>query len=678
MIFFNHIKSDDQALRLLSVGILAGLLVLAGGLWWVQVVNGREYQSRLEAQSFRSVRVGAPRGRILDRNGVELANNRPSYDVSFYLEEMRKPINDEYDRRVKFATNAFRIQREEKQKSLGRKLTKDEVRMFRLSKEQKDEIGLQSRISVANNFTTSLGETLETNLTLDVKNFTNHYIKSRSQPFTVLKDLQPKQVARFEEQFGSVPGIELEMRSVRQYPLTTTSSHLLGYGILSREGESVDGEQAFYNYRQPDFKGLVGIEGGMDDRLRGQAGEKSVLVNYLGYKQSETVIQPTLPGSSIVLTVDARLQKVAANAIATRGPELRGTRGAVVVMDVRNGDVLAMASSPTYNPNYFVTGFPAGELDRLHDEEQKPQINRATYGNYFPGSIFKIVVGMAALEKGLDPDAIFQVPPHPRLAGKGAFYIGRTAKMDQAAPGPYNFKRALAKSSNAYFVDAGRRPGVLEEIARLGQRLHFGELSGIQTKQESRGIFPSLETVRSRWSDGDTANLSIGQARVAATPLQIAVMIAAVANGGTVYTPRLIQRIESQDPLDASASTQFPPGQVRDQLGVSARTMRVVHDAMLAETEDSEGTGHAVAGIPGFRIGGKTGTAQVADEKNRIEDHFTWFAGFGPWENPRYAVVVMIESGTSGGLTCAPIARDMFEALQNLEKPQPLAVNNPR
>src|SRR5882672_490450 len=164
---FNPIKGDDQALRLMFVGILAGLLILAGGLWWVQVVNGREYQSRLEAQSFRSVRVGAPRGRILDRNGVELANNRPSYDVNFYLEEMRKPINEEYDRRVKFATNALRIQREEKQKALGRKLSKEEARMFRLSKEQKDEIGLQARLSVANNFTTSLSEKLGTNLALN-------------------------------------------------------------------------------------------------------------------------------------------------------------------------------------------------------------------------------------------------------------------------------------------------------------------------------------------------------------------------------------------------------------------------------------------------------------------------------------------------------------------------------
>jgi len=439
----------------------------------------------------------------------------------------------------------------------------------------------------------------------------------------------------------------------------------------------VDGEQSFYNYRLPDFKGLVGIEGGMNDKLRGQAGEKSVLVNYLGYKQSETVIQPTVPGSTVVLTVDARLQKTAQAALS-KGPEGAETRGAIVVMDVRNGDVLALVSSPYYNPNYFVSGFPKGELDRLHDPEQKPEINRATYGNYFPGSIFKVVVGMAALEKGLDPEAIFQIPPHPRLAGKGAYYIGRTPKVDLVAPGPISFKRALAKSSNSYFVDAARRPGVVEEIAELGRRLHFGEVADVPTRQESRGIFPTPEQVRSRWSDGDTANLAIGQARVATTPLQVAVMISAVANGGTVYWPRLVQRIETQDPLDSGSPAQFPAGRVRDLLGVSGRTLRIVHDAMVAETEDQEGTGRAVAGMPGFRVGGKTGTAQVADEGNTVRDHFTWFAGFGPWENPRYAVVVMVESGSSGGGTCGPMAREMFEAIQNIEKPQPVAMNNPR
>lgn len=678
MLLFDQIKRDEPALRLLFIAILTGLAVLAGGLWWVQVVNGREYQTRLESQSFRSVRVAAPRGRILDRNGVELANNRPSYDVSFYLEEMRKPFNAEFDARLKFATNALRIQREAKVKSLGRTLTKDEARPFRLSLDQKDEISRQSRLSVANNFTARLAQQLQVPLTLDVKKFTNHYYKSRSQPFTVMTDLQPQQIARFEEQFGGTPGVELEMRSVRQYPFGPTSAHLLGYGSLKREGESVDGEQSFYDYRLPDFRGLIGIEGGLDENLRGQAGEKSILVNYLGYKQGETILQPTVPGSSAVLTVDIRLQKAAEKALS-HGPEGTATRGAVVVMDTRNGDVLALASSPSFNPNSWVTGFAPGEYERLNDAHSKPQRNRGTQDNYFPGSIFKIVVAMAALELGHNPDAIYTVPTGAN--GKGIAIFGRNqTKQDQAPPGDYNFLRAFIKSSNGYFIHAGLEPGVLEKMVELGRRLHFGERANLQTMQESAGGFPEPADLRNGWSLGATANLSIGQEKIKTTPIQVAVMVSAVANGGKVFWPRLVQKLNSQDPLANEPGQLVEQGQVRDTLGVSARTMQLVRAAMFADVEIPGGSGNEAL-LPGFRIGGKTGTAQVSSESVRVADHITWFASFGGpagETSPRYAVVVMVESGTSGGTTCAPIAKEVYQAIRDLNQPPPVAMTSLR
>ena len=676
MLLFNHIKGDDRALRILFFAVIAGLVVLAGGLWWVQVVNGREYQSRFESQSFRSVRVAAPRGRILDRNGIELANNRPSYDVSFYLEEMRKPINAEFDARVKFSTNALRIQREAKQKALGRSLTKDEAKPFRLSKEQRDEIAQQSRLAVANNFTASLAQKLQMPLALDAKKFAKHYLISRSQPFVVVTNLQPQQIARFEEQFGGAPGVELAMRSVRYYPATTTAAHLLGYGSSQREGDSMAGEQAFYDYRLPDFHGLIGVEGGLDEELRGQPGEKSVQINYLGYKQSETILQPTVPGSSAVLTVDVRIQKAAEKALS-HSSEGVSHRGAIVVMDTRNGDVLAMASSPTFNPNYWASGFPPGELERLNDPQSKPQRNRATQDNYQPGSVFKIIVAMAALELGHNPDAIYTVPADSN--GKGMAVFGRNqTKQDQAPPGPYNFIRAFIKSSNGYFIHAGLEPGVLEKVVELGGRLHFGERADLPTRQESAGVFPKPDNLRAGWSLGATANLSIGQEKVETTPMQVAVMISAVANGGKVFWPRLVQRLDFQDPLATGPGQKFEEGRVRDTLGVSAKTMQLVRTAMFADVEDSTGSGEK-AFVPGFRIGGKTGTAQVGNERNRVIDHITWFASFGgpaSEATPRYAVVVMVESGTSGGTTCAPLAKEVYQAIQNLNAPPTVARAN--
>lgn len=674
MLIFNQLKRDDPALRLVSLMVLAGLGILFAGLWWVQVVRGRDYQSHLETQSFRSIRVPAPRGKILDRNGVALADNRPRYDVCLYLEDMRKAFDAEFDARVKVVTNSLRIHREAKIKSLGRELTKEELKDFRLSLAQKNEIRRQSRLAVGQNYTAALAEKLQTSLVLDVKKFTNHSAQTPYQPFPVMTDLEPQQVARFQEQFAGYPGVDMEMQTVRTYPLGTTASHLLGYLRREKDGESRDGEEAYYSYRLPDYRGLIGIEGGLDDKLCGHAGGKSVLVNNLGYRQSENVWQPTVPGQNAVLTLDVRLQKAAEAALKRNDPN---RRGAIVVMNVTNGDILALASAPAYNPNHWITGFPSGEWERLNNDELKVQINRATYGIYQPGSIFKIVVGMAALEHGLNPDALITVPPHPDNPNKGIAKFGRNqSKLDQAQPGQYNFRRAFAKSSNKYFIDCGLDVGI-EKIAELGHRLHLGERFGLPMSPESRGFFPTTAQIRSGWSIGATANLCIGQEKVYMTPLQVAVLISAVANGGTVYWPRLVQRIESQDPLSNEAPLQFPAGRVRDNLGVSARTMRVVHDAMLADTEDPDGTGRAAAGVPGLRVGGKTGTAQVENERGHVIDHITWFASYAPWEKPRYAVVVMVESGSSGGGTCAPIAREVYEAIRAIENPsQSVARNN--
>ena len=669
MFVFDQLKREDPPLRLVAFGVLIGLGILMTGLWWLQIVRARDYQSDLETQSFRSVRVPAPRGKILDRNGVELANNVPSYNVSLYMEEMRSLFQAEYSKRVTAARATLRAQREAKEKELGRKLKKAELKPFSLSYSERIVIGQEARFAAASNLAAQVGAQLRRPLALDRNTFSNHYAKRLVLPFPILNELQPQHVAMFEERFSGVAGIDLEMQSTRVYPFQTTAAHVLGY--LRRDDRSVVGEEAFYSYRLPDYRGLIGIEGGFDDELRGRAGGKSVLVNNLGYRQGENVWQPTIPGNNAALTLDVRLQQAAEQALRKSGGA--STRGAVVVMDVRNGDILALASSPTYNPNYFVRGFPPGEWDRLHHEVLRPEINRATQDNYQPGSIFKIVVAMAALETGLNPNELYTVEPYPGDPNHGVYQIGRRNIRDTARPGSYNFRRAFAKSSNSYFIHYGLEPGVLEKILELGRKLHLGERADLPTRQESAGIFPTPQKVRSGWSAGDTANLSIGQAQLAVTPLQMAVMISAVANRGTVYWPRLVQRLESQDPLMADTVQVFEAGRVRDQLGVSSRTLAVLHDAMLADTEDPDGTGRAAV-VPGFRIGGKTGTAQVGDTRNRVIDHITWFASYGPWESPRYAVVVMVESGASGGGTCAPVAREIYEAIQKLEQqPQPVA-----
>jgi penicillin-binding protein 2 len=390
--------------------------------------------------------------------------------------------------------------------------------------------------------------------------------------------------------------------------------------------------------------------------LRGRAGAKSVLVNNLGYRQTETIWTPAEPGHNVVLSLDVNLQKVAEQSVARRAGVQ--ARGAVVVMDVHSGDILALVSSPKLDPNWFVQGVPPAEIERLNDPHLRPQINRATQENYAPGSIFKTIIGLACLEAGLNPNEQIYNPGH--------IYVGRRFINDLAAAGQYDFRRAIVKSSNTYFITNGLRHGGIEKIIALGQRLHLGERAGLPTRQETAGIFPSPGRVSSGWYDGDTANICIGQGQIAVSPLQMAVATSALANGGKVFWPRLVERLEPQDPASPEPPTVFEKGRVRDELGARAQNLQVLHNAMLAETEDPEGTGHAAV-VPGMRICGKTGTAQVTDARNRVVDHTTWFVSFAPYGQPRYAVVVMIESGASGGASCAPIAGDIYLAIREME-----------
>jgi penicillin-binding protein 2 len=252
--------------------------------------------------------------------------------------------------------------------------------------------------------------------------------------------------------------------------------------------------------------------------------------------------------------------------------------------------------------------------------------------------------------------------------------VGQQSFQDTVPPGDYNFRRAIERSSNAYFITAGQRTGI-QKIIQLAEKFHLGQRMGLPTKQESPGNFPTEKRIRSNWYDGDSANIYFGQGEVAVTPMQMAVVYSAIANGGKVLRPRLVERIEPQDPATGEAPVVFPSGVVRDELGVHPRSLKILCDAMLSETEDVEGTGRAAV-VPGLRVCGKTGTAQVKDEHGQLIRWDYWFASFAPYENPRYAVIVMVQSENrgSGGIVCAPIAHDIYEAILKSEKPEAPAV----
>lgn len=671
MFIFDQLKKDDPRLRVLTVSVLAGLVALLIGLWWVQIVMARTYQSSLETQSYRSVRIPAVRGRILDRNGTILAENRPTYNISLYLEELRPAFDAAYVRLVTKRRAELKTASEARARELRRELTRDERRPFILTLKEKNQLRVQARAEVASNLVAQVSTMLGQPVPFDPDKFERHHQARLYVPCPILEDLNSIQIALFMEKAVKPEGVDLEVQTMRIYPLQTTAAHALGR--LRRDDSSMEGEDAFFSYRLPDFRGLVGLEGVHDQDLRGSAGAKSVLVNNVGYRQTDRVWEAAEPGYDLVTTLDSQIQEAAERALyAAYGQH---TRGAAVVMNVETGDILAMASSPTLNPNHFIQGFPPGEWKRIND--LRAEVNRATHSHYAPGSIFKIIVGLAALEDGLNPNAMHHALPNPDQPGKAIVYVGRLRVKDTTPPGDYNFKRALKLSSNSYFIHAALRTGP-KKIVELGQKLHFGERTGIMPMQEAPGAFPSIERVTRRWTDGNTANLAIGQDPVLVTPVQVAVMTAAVANGGRVLWPRLADRLEPQENSGTDLPLSFPHLAPRSNLGVKPSTLDIVREAMLADVEESDGTGRKAA-VPGLRICGKTGTAQNENLQGHKTGQTTWFASFAPYEKPKYAVVVVVEDGASGGETCAPIAGKIYSAILASErKPANVAAYAPR
>ena len=656
MLIFDQLKRNDVYLRTLTWSVIAGMLILSAGLYYVQIITSRHHSENQVAQSFRTVRIPAMRGKIMDRNRTTLVENKPSYTVGLYLEELRELFQAEWRR-----SRPPLIEYEKHFDILGWRLfswTKTK-RAYQLSTQESLEFQARVRFHVVSNIAHRLSVTLQHPIELDYREFVRHYNQQLALPLPLATDLTPELVARFQEQPLQIPGLDLDVQPYRHYLYSNTAAHVLGY--LTRDDSSAKDEEAFFNYRLPDYRGRVGIEGVFDEELRGKAGVKSVLVNNLGYRQSETVWTPVVPGHNVVLTLDLTVQQAAEEALEKA---MANTRGAAVVMDPWSGDILALASTPSFDPNLFIPSISHEDYAALSDTNTRPQINRAIQENYHPGSIFKVVTGLACLEAGLDPEKVFSLNARAR-----GIYVGKRFIRDLAPEGDYNFRRAFLKSSNSYFITNGLEYGV-EHIVRLGERLHLGERTGIPTAQEVPGNFPSMQSIRQHgWVPGDTANLCIGQGPIDVTPLQMAVMTAAIANGGKVLYPRLVDRIEPVDPASEDKPVFFEPGRIRDDLGVKPGSLKLVKEAMLADVEDEEGTGRA-SGVPGIRVCGKTGTAQVTNSKGYVVGQTTWFVSFAPYENPGYVVVVMVENGVFGGSTCAPVAKKIYETLlqQELER----------
>ena len=463
------------------------------------------------------------------------------------------------------------------------------------------------------------------------------------RPVRVRRGLSLEDVTKVEERKLELPGVIVEVEPQRVYPTSTFAAHLLGYVREVNDEQMKQGR-----YRRGDMIGQSGLERLLDDYLRGREGGERIEVDAMGRPVQIMRREEPNPGAQVITTVDRRIQEAAELAMA-------GKAGAVVVMDPRNGDVLALTSSPAFPLDRLTGNLDRDEWVRLVRDPMTPLMNRALQGQYPPGSVFKIIVAAAGLQEG-------SLTPMDRVYCNGEFTLGKWTFKDwkKGGHGHMDLRGAIAQSCDVFFYQAGLKVGG-DTMARYAHAFGLGAPTGIDLGGERFGLVPFSPSQRSRskrpWQAGDTVNMSIGQGQLLVTPLQIARMMAAVANGGILWKPRLVQRVEQADgTLAYTASSKMT-----ERVELSPVVWAFLRSALSAVVK--EGTGVA-ARLPGVEIAGKTGTAQTISKSDSAkgQDH-AWFASFAPADDPQVVVVVFVERGGHGGETAAPIARQIYEAI---------------
>jgi len=549
--------------------------------------------------------VPAPRGQITDRRGAPLAQNKLRYNLAL---NFPTPLDFSDEQAIAFAREKI----DKAQKLLGRTIKISEDAILR------------------------------------------HYRNRGVLPFEIAPNLSESEYKAAKDDLPA--GMVLRPVYVRLYPNGKLGGQIVGY--VGRTGRNLDGVIDNHETLWPETEGREGLEQTFNEMLRGKRGEFKLTFDKDGRKTSEKLITPPVPGHSVVTTLDLRLQELAERAL-----EANTKRGAIVIVDPNSGDVLALASWPTFDPNKFVPSISGEQFKALQDDPNLPLLPRAFRSAYPPGSTFKVAVGIAALETGaVRPEDTYECVPALQI-GNVTFHNWK--KGDR---GSLNFVQALTESCDTWFYQVGIRMGA-EPIIDWALKLGFGEKSGIPLRGEVPGRIPNDEYMKAthgrRLLNGDIANLSIGQGDTLATPLQMAQAMAAVANGGTVYRPRLVQQVQT---IENQVVTAY---QVRAKrtLEISPSTLEQLRAGMVAAVNGPNGTAHA-ASLDNVDVAGKTGTAQWGPKQK--ERTAAWFAGFLPAEQPQYAFAALYEGDVGktihGGSSAAPMIAEVFKTIYGGER----------
>jgi penicillin-binding protein 2 len=468
----------------------------------------------------------------------------------------------------------------------------------------------------------------------------------------IAKDVAWSTLVAVESHQMDIPGVSVEVGTKRHYPPDGLAAHLLGY-----VGEVNPQEMALFPaYRLGDLIGKFGIERQWETDLRGRGGGQQIEVDATGRRLRVLGEIEASAGQSLMLTIDRALQEKTETALA-------GREGAVVVLAVHSGEILAMVSRPTFDPNMFARGIKPGEWRGLVTDPLRPLNNRVIQGQYPPGSTFKVMMAAAAVEKGV-------ISPSTRFSCSGGLPFGRRVFRcwKRGGHGSVDLQQAIAQSCDVYFYQVGQRLGI-DAIAEYARRFGLGAPLGIALDHEAPGLIPDSAWKKERlgvqWYAGETLSVVIGQGYVTATPLQMAVAAATVANGGIVYRPHIVKQVLSDE---GGLVREYTPEVIR-KTGIRASTLQLIRDGMRDVVNSRSGTGKK-AQLPGIVVAGKTGTSQViAGTRGKgtilprqYRDH-AWFIAFAPAEAPEVAVACLIEhAGEGGGAAAAPVTREVLDA----------------
>ena len=589
--------------RIMSLSFVVGVvfLILLVRLWHLQILSADDYHAMSENNRLRFVPVAASRGAILDRTGRVLVSNRPSFSLAVIPQEV------------------------------------------------KDKEALLTLLSGL--------------LGLDRADMAERWEKSKGRakyyPIVLASNITRDHVEIVEENHLRLPGVEIEMKPVREYSSKQLAAHLLGYiGEISEKELDVTG---FEEYNPGDYIGKNGIERALEKELHGGDGGRQLEVDARG-RVLRTISEssPTV-GNSVVLTIDATVQKQAELAFGSQA-------GAAVAMDVSSGEILAFVSNPGFDPALFSGKMPADVWKSYLDDKRHPLENKALSGQYPPGSTFKVVTALAGLQDN-------RINESTSFNCSGSYDLGTSTFKcwNKKGHGSTNLRKSLRESCDVFYYNLADKLGV-DKIATVAKAFKLGAPLGVELLNERSGLIPTsewkLKRFGKKWFHGETLSVAIGQGAVLLTPIQLASMIATVANEGTIYRPHVVKRI-----VDADGKTlRESKNEIIGTAVYPKESYRLVKQGLLAVVNEPGGTG-AMARLPDVKVAGKTGTSQVVKLRDskygtpyQYKDH-ALFVAFAPFDKPEIAVAVVIEHGEHGGAAAAPSAGRILRAYFDGKKP---------